>query len=55
MATPIEALSKVELRGVVRFLLANGKNPTERHKDIVATYGGNTMSKKQAYHWCTLY
>ena len=37
------------------FCLQMENNPTEIHKDAVATYGGNTMSKKQVYHWCTLF
>ena len=55
MATPIENWSKIEVRGVVRFLQANGKNPIEIHKEIIATYGENAMSKKQVYHWCSLF
>ena len=40
MATPIEIWSKVEVRGVVRFLHAQRKNPTEIHVQIAKNIWG---------------
>ena len=55
MATLIENWSTIEVRGIVRRLLANGKKLTEIHKEIIGTYSENAMSKKQVYHWCSLF
>ena len=55
MATPIESWSKVEGRGVVRFLHTQGKNPTEIHVQTAKAYGEDAMSKRQVYRWCSLF
>ena len=54
MATTIENASKSEVRSVIRFLHAQGKNGKEIHSQIVATYGGGFISKSQVYRWCSL-
>lgn len=55
MAAPIEKWSKVEVRGVIRFLHAEGKNPAEIYRKLVAVYGDKVMSCKQVWLWCTAF
>ena len=54
MATPIENWSKSEIRAVVRFLHAKGKNPTEIHSELTSVYGKDVMSKTGVYQCQTL-
>ena len=55
MATPIENWSKSEIRAVVRFLHAKGKNPTEIHSELTSVYGKDVMSKTGVYQWCSMF
>jgi len=55
MAAPIEQWTKVEVRGVIRFLHAVGENPTEIYRKLVAVYGDNVMSRKQVSVWCSAF
>jgi len=52
MAFPIEQWTNVEVRGVIRFLQAKGNTPSEIHRELVAVYGDQVMSKKQVWVWC---
>ena len=54
MVTPIEIWSKSEVRAVVRFLYAKGKNPTEIHSELTV-YGKDVMSKTCVYQWCSMF
>ncbi|GFO13807.1 histone-lysine N-methyltransferase SETMAR [Plakobranchus ocellatus] len=53
MATPIKEWSKLEVRGVVRFLFWKGTKPSEILKQIAETYGEGAMSRSRVYQWCT--
>ena len=45
----------MEVRGVIRFLQAKGKNPTEIHRELIAVYGKHVMSRKQVSVWCSAF
>ncbi|GFO49520.1 histone-lysine N-methyltransferase SETMAR [Plakobranchus ocellatus] len=51
MATPIKEWSKLEVRGVVRFLFSKETKPSEIHKQIAETYGEGAMSRSRVYQW----
>lgn len=52
MDTPLSSHATVELRSVIRFLLAKGKKPAEIHREIVAVYGSSAMSVQMVRKWC---
>ncbi|GFN74517.1 histone-lysine N-methyltransferase SETMAR [Plakobranchus ocellatus] len=54
MAPPIAVWSKLEIRAVVRFLIAKGTKSSVIYKEIVENYGDHAMSMTQVYHqWCS--
>ncbi|GFN82698.1 histone-lysine N-methyltransferase SETMAR [Plakobranchus ocellatus] len=53
MASPISVWSKLEIRAVVRFLIAKGTKCSVIYGEIVESYGGHAMSMTQVYQWCS--
>jgi len=49
--TPLQDCTIKELRGVVRFLWAEGVKPVEIHHRTLAQYGQCTMSQRKVYEW----
>jgi hypothetical protein len=52
MASVIENYSKFEVRGVVRFLQAEGVSQSEIHRRLVSVYGQNVFSQNEVSVWC---
>lgn len=52
MAFPVEQWTSIEVRGVIRFLQAKGNTPSEIHRELVAVYGDQVMSRKPVWVWC---
>jgi hypothetical protein len=55
MAGLAETWSNLETRSVIRFLRLKGISPAEIHRQLVEVYGGNVMSLKHVWVWCTAY
>ena len=53
MATLLEKWSKVEMRSVIRFLVAKDLKSSEIHTEIKSVYGEDVMGKPQVYEWCS--
>lgn len=52
MATTIASPAKCEVRGVIRFLQAEGCNAAEIHRRISRVYGETCMSDSKVRQWC---
>ena len=53
MVTPVAEWSKLEVKGIVRFLNARGTKCSEIYREIMEIYGEQAMSKIQVYQWCS--
>jgi len=53
MATRVFVYTKLELRGVIRFLWAQGKRPAQIHREMSAVYGDDFMSLENVCKWVT--
>lgn len=51
MATRVCLYTKLELRGVIRFLWAQGKRPAQIHREMTAVYGDDFMSLENVCKW----
>ena len=52
MAAMIDAPTKCELRGVIRFLQAEGRSAAEIHRRMSKVYGESFMSDGSVREWC---
>jgi transposase len=55
MEAPLSICTKEEMRGVIRFLFAEGVNPVEIIRRIQAQYGDNCLSRSKIYEWIDHY
>jgi hypothetical protein len=51
MEAPLSICTKKEIRGVVRFLFAEGVKPVEIIRGMQAQYGDNCLSRSKIYEW----
>ena len=51
MATCLRICTKLEVRGVIRFLWAQGKRPAQIHREMAAVYGDDFMSLENVCKW----
>ena len=51
MDTTLQDCTIEELRGIVRFLWAEGVKPVEIHCRMLAQNGQSTMSQRKVYEW----
>jgi transposase len=51
MKAPLSIYTKEEMRGVIRFLIAEGVKPVEIIRRIQAQYGDNCSSCNKIYEW----
>jgi hypothetical protein len=51
METPLSICTKEEMRGVVRFLFAEGVKPVEIIRRMQVQYGDNCLSRNKIYEW----
>jgi len=51
MDPPLQDCTIEEQRGVVRLLWAEGVNPEEIHRRMLAEYGHSTVSQRKVYGW----
>jgi hypothetical protein len=51
MATMLEEYPTEEQCSAVRFLLANGLNAKDNHKEMFPVYGGKCLSCKAVHNW----
>ena len=55
MNAPITNPADCEVRGVIRFLLAENVRPCEIHRRLVAVYGEHVMNAVSVRKWCTMF
>jgi hypothetical protein len=51
MEIPLSICTKEEMRGVIRFLFAEGVKPVEIICRMQAQYGDNCLSRNKIYEW----
>jgi hypothetical protein len=51
MEAPLSICTKEEMRGVIRFLFAEGVKPVEIIRRMQAEYGDNCLSRSKIYEW----
>jgi hypothetical protein len=51
MGAPLSICTKEEMRGVIRFLFAEGVKPVEIIRRMQAQYGNNCLSRSKIYEW----
>jgi hypothetical protein len=51
MEAPLSICTKEEMRGVIRFLFAEGVKPVEIIRRMQAQYGDNCLSHSKIYKW----
>jgi len=51
MDAPLQDCITEEQRGVVQFLWAEGTEPVEIRRHMLAQYGQRTMSQRKVYEW----
>jgi hypothetical protein len=51
MEAPLSICTKEEMRGVIRFLFAEGVQPVEIVRRMQAQYGDNCLSRSKIYEW----
>jgi hypothetical protein len=51
MEAPLSICTKEEMRGVIRFLFAEGIKPVEIIRRMQAQYGDNCLSRSKIYEW----
>jgi transposase len=51
MEAPLQICTKEEMRGVIRFLFAEGVKPVEIIHRMQAQYGYNCLSRSKIYKW----
>jgi hypothetical protein len=51
MEAPLSICTKEEMRGVIRFLFAEGVKPVESIRRKQAQYGDNCLSRSKIYEW----
>jgi transposase len=51
MEAPVSICTKEEMRGVIRFLFAEGVKPMEIIRRMQAQYGDNCLSCSKIYEW----
>jgi transposase len=51
MEAPLSICTKEEMRGVIRFLFAEGVKPVEIIRRMQAQYGDNCLSRSKIYEW----
>jgi transposase len=51
MEAPSSICTKEEMRGVIRFLFAEGVKPVEIIRRMQAEYGDNCLSRSKIYEW----
>jgi transposase len=51
MEAPLPICTKEEMRGVIRFLFAEGVKPVEIVRRMQAQYGDNCLSRSKVYEW----
>ena len=55
MNAPISNPADFEVRGVIRFLLAENIRPSEIRGRLVAVYGEHVMNATSLRKWCTMF
>src|SRR5215467_10059480 len=51
MAARVCVYTKLELRGVIRFLWAQGKRPAQIYREMTAVYGDDFMTLENVCKW----
>jgi transposase len=51
MEAPVSICTKEEMRGVIRFLFAEGVKPVEIIRRMQAQYSNNYLSRSKIYEW----
>ena len=51
MAAPLSTCTKIELRGVVRFLWAKNMEAKDIHKEMLPMYGEHCLSRQAVHNW----
>ena len=51
MAAPLSTCTKIEQRGVVRFLWAKNMEATDIHKEMLPMYGEHCLSRQAVHNW----
>jgi hypothetical protein len=51
MEASLSICTKEEIRGVIRFLFAEGVKPVENLRRMQAQYGDNCLSRSKIYEW----
>ena len=51
MAAPLSTCTKIEQRGVVRFLWAKNMEARDIHKEMLPMYGEHCLSRQAVYNW----
>jgi hypothetical protein len=51
MAAPLGTCTKIEQRGVVRFLWAKNMKAKDIHKEMLPMYGGHCLSRQAVHNW----
>ena len=55
MARVLLSSTVEEQRGVIRFLWANRKNPTEIHREMLDVYGDDCLDRSNIARWCSFF
>ena len=51
MAAPLSTCTKIEQRGVVRFLWAKNMEAKDIHKEMLPMYGEHCLSRQAVHNW----
>ena len=51
MAAPLSTCTKIEQRGVVRFLWAKNMEAKDIHKEMLRMYGEHCLSRQAVHNW----
>ena len=51
MAVPLSTFTKIEQRGVVRFLWAKNVEAKDVHKEMLPMYGEHCLSRQAVHNW----
>ena len=51
MAAPLSTCTKIEQRGVVRFLWAKNMEANDIHKEMLPMYGEHCLSRQAVHNW----
>jgi hypothetical protein len=51
MEDPLSICTKEKMRGMIRFLFAEGVKPVEIIRRMQAQYGDNCLSRSKIYEW----